>query len=418
MLSLALFHSPLNTPVGTTGQITMLTVASARQFEVDLNEASLLSFLMPGRHWQTALIRPGICDVVTFWTRLAEDGSQTHQPIQRYRVLKRQIAAENEVVGVGFSAVSYRGLPEAWIFHDTDVRSYAATAQSLLMWSIFNEGQSKPSGNLGVVRGNIPSPDQLRDRPSSVDPGTGETKPYYDAGKKRLAALQELSQVSGGPEWDIVPSPTDLTELTFDVWNQRGRSDPGAVLDLTYGSTVAALTSDFEMTEYANVTRTTGREPSAENGGAPAAGGAVTIWRPSTKNPTGSPEQGRWEESYSSDAVTSTGVTEHADANLTGALDLQPAWTLRLTEGVWQGPDDLWIGDVTRLRVLITVDDPASEEEEALLDVDEEVRVLKLTMAPDESGAMQVDVMVGRYRADARRFRQELERRLTRLERR
>ena len=398
-LSLALFNSPLNTGAGTTGQIAALGLASGRKLSFDLVNAHTLSFTLPGRHPTTALVQVGISDVMAWWDTQAG-------ALQRFRVTSSQISITGSEVLVTFTCTSYRGLAEAWVFHDTDQRSWTATPQSQIMWEIFNGGQTKTRGNLGVVRGAIPATDPVRDRPSTTDAATSITTQYFAAGTTRLVGIQSLENVIGGAEWDINPDPSDLTKLTFDCYTQRGRTDPTLPLPLVVGSTVSSATRQADLSTYANVTRTLG-----------TAQGTVTVpfvsWRPVTTDPAGTPQEGRWERTYSSAAITQAGVDEHGAANLARASNPYPMWSLTLSSQAWQGPSSLWLGDVTRLLCRVTSNEVSATP---LLDVAETQRVLKLDIAADEAGGSVVTVAVGRPPLSYSLFRQQLERRLALLE--
>ena len=510
-LSLALFNSPLNTPAGQNGQIASLAVASARKLTFDLTAAHTISFSLPGSHWTAPLVQVGISDVMVWW-----DDSQS--PLGRFRITASQISINGSDVLVAFTGVSYKGLPEAWEFHDADQRSWglgspnlqapainaaagtlgagalyyvvtattasgetvasneqsvnlsgttntvtlswsavsgttsyrvyrsatggvetffattAATtlvdsgqaaaagggsppassvaggvAQSQIMWEIFNGGQTKPNGNLGVRRGAIPTLDPVRNRPPTADPSTGQVAQYFAAGSTRLAGIQSIEQVIGGPEWDVNPDPSDLTKLTFDVYNRRGRTDATVPLQLVVGSTVASGTRSQDMATYGNVARTVGSSQSI--------GGLTSVppvsWSPAGQDPTvdaaGKVLAGRWERSFSSAAVVQSGVDEAAAHNLDVASNPYPSWSLSLTPGAWTGPSSLWLGDVTRLLCrVIGVEATATP----LLDVMELQRVLKLEISADEAGGVGVSVTVGKAPITYVMYRQQVDRTL------
>lgn len=514
MLSLALFNSPLNTPAGQNGQIASLAVASARKLTFDLTAAHTISFSLPGSHWTAPLVQVGVSDVMVWW-------DDNPSPLGRFRITASQISINGPDVSVAFTGVSYKGLPEAWEFHDADQRSwglgspnlqlpvtnsaagtlgagaqfYVVTAvtasgetvasneqsvtlfgttntvtlswsavagttsyrvyrsttggvetlfaitnattladsgqaaaagggtppasstvggvvQSQIMWEIFNGGQTKTNGTLGVRRGAIPTLDPVRNRPPTGDPSTGLVAQYFAAGSTRLAGIQSLEQVIGGAEWDINPDPTDLTKLTFDVYNLRGRTDPTAPLQLVVGSTVASGSRSQDMATYGNITRTVGSSQSV--------GGLTSVppvsWSPVSQDATvdtaGKVLAGRWERSFSSAAVVQSGVNEAAARNLVTASNPYPSWSLSLTPGVWTGPSSLWLGDVTRLLCRVI---SAEATAIPLLDVVELQRVLKLEISADEAGGVGVTVTVGKAPITYVMYRQQLDRTLAAL---
>lgn len=405
-LTLVLHDPPLIAEAGTNGAIEPLSQARGRSMGFDLaGSGHELSFTLPGRHYSNALIRKGATDVVAYW-------GDSDAPLMRFRVTHRNPVSTGGQVAIAYRAVSYKALLAAWVFHDTDQRSWTATAQSLIAWEILNQGQAKARGNLGVVRGTIPSPDQVRDRIGTIT--DGRAKEYYASGQSRFEAIQQLSEVIGGFDWDITPHPTLASTSTFDVWSERGSADDR--LELVDGSTIASWSMDDGMAEFANVTRTQGREASGEN---VVAAAGLEVWRPATKSPVDvTSGLGRWEESFSSEAIAATQVTEDADANLVRALNQMPGFSLSLKRGVWAGPSSLWLGDTTLLNIQVLADNPASEAEARTVDYYDAVRVLGMKIDVDEEGNEDVSLQVGRPARTYPAFRRELDTRLKRLERR
>lgn len=414
-LTLKLFHSPLNTLAGETGQIALLDKAVNVKLLFDLDVGHTLSFDLPAQHWATALIIPLVHDVLVYV-------GASDAPLMRFRIISQQIGYSNDNFSVSLGAVGYKQLTQAWIFHDADAtRSIASTPQSLIAWQIFALAQAKEYAALGVLRGAVPAGalDVVRDRIGAVDGGTGVTAPYYDAGKPIYDALQELSHVVGGFEWDLTPHPTDPTRLTFDVWCPRGRADPLTTLPLRTGSTVDSWSATITPDAFANVVRTMGTAKT-DSGGASLP--AVVAWSPTNQDPISEADlneepPGRWEKNFTSDAIDPASVQQAADGNFATAYNRQAAWALTLRRGAWTGPDDLWLGDVVSWNVQVpSLNDDGTPAPHFLLDSEFYFRILKLDLSSDANGNEAVALTVGVVGPTYYAWRNNLERRLRTLE--
>lgn len=285
--------------------------------------------------------------------------------------------------------------------------------QNDLAWSFVSVTQSKTDGALGVVRGNQPSANPSRMRPATyaVDSGGGtdalptfSRTEYYQAGKTRQEALDELSQVIGGFEYDIVPDPANLARLYFHMWTERGRdfpvntsqTDPALYtpVSLVVGDNVSSWGRNGDASEFANVTRTEGRDNPEDNGGT-----GVVSYRPSSKNPARDTSFGRWERNYSSEAVSQAGVDEHADGNLANSAFV-PSYSVTLRAGAWTGPGYLDIGDETKLVNKVKVFDPRTNVESYSVNDELLVRVVGMNLTTDDNGLLTVQLTLGKVEPD------------------
>lgn len=393
--SFFLFDTPLNTDSGT-GQITELTAANGRKLTFSLTEGADFSFAMPGSHWQTPLVRPGLTDVIAF---------RDDRPMQRFHVLQRTMAKQGGVVSCSYQAVSYRALLEKWLIHDGATRDFSQVEQTAIAWTLISQAEARAGEQWNLARGIEPDTSVLRDRLPGPD---GDPSHGFDAGTAVGDAVRDLSRVTNGFEYDIEPSAAaPQTALHFNAWNLGLRKQhDGEFSDLVLddGGTMAEWTRIDSMADYGNVVRAQGRAPTGEN--TTGATGPVS-WRPSPASTSPASPYGRWERAVSSEATTQTSLDAFAQGERDRLLDPAPEWSAVLRGGRWD-PDALFVGDYAR----VVVSDLPDE------DVDETMRVQKVDVTLSDEGVEVVSLALGRPPVDYVRFRQDLERRLARLERR
>lgn len=409
---------------GVTGQVRELTHASSRKLGFSLVEHDTLSFDMIASSPQTAALVPLASDVLVF---------RDADPVQRFRITERQLAKDaNGVLTASFSGVSYEALPQAWIVRslaapgdstavasakDRGHRSWpgptwpnaterltaAQREQSLIAWTIFNDGQSLPSGNLGVSRGHVPTTAVARDLP-----GTTENflpVEFLAEGTPRSEAITSLSEMSNGFEWGVTPDAADpLRRLLFHVWatDDGGR---GRVTDVVLddGGTVAGWSHAVISSDYLNVGRFAGDEA------------VPAVWIPTTRDPAGAPPEGRWERNTeNSDWNTATALADGASGAFTTAHTNLPELTLELSRGWWGGPSQLWLGDSAR----VLINEPLPDGTGYLLYIDELVRIAELAVDVDDAGGEDLTLTINRPAVQASRDLRQIFDRLNKLERR
>jgi hypothetical protein len=401
-------RSPLNTTSGT-GQYGELTVASSRSLSFTTDGPAELSFNMPGNHPQTALITPLVDDVLVF---------RDNDVIQRFRVVTRSLSKDSGVLQAQFSAVSYPALLDALIMHDGDTRSWAtATEQSLIAWTILNQGQVRPFGDLAISRGTTPARSVTRVLQGTADESTAPRPAYFLSGTKRGDAINQLAQFDDGFEWDIEPSETDPTRsLNFNTWNfgSRNQHTTRSPLILDDGGSMANWSHTVTPSDYANLIRFTGAETTDENGKVKAVP-ILPAWYPG-QNPTGTPPEGRWERDINnSDLTTQAAVNAAAPREYDAAHLYVPEISCTLRRGRWEGPSQLWLGDNARLIITEPV---AGSPDDYIIYVDEDVRVVEINVDVDDLGAEDVSLSLNRRAFSTKRNTRRVNDRLTRLERR
>jgi hypothetical protein len=249
---------------------------------------------------------------------------------------------------VDWSAVSYRGMLARREIWPTSTKTFTGVDQATIAWTLINDTQALPDGDLGITNGSS---------------ATGTTRDRtYEAGKPIGEALDELSQVIGGFDWDISPA------LEFQLWpapDYRGATLGWAAV---FGDTISRVKRAVDPATFATDLYGT-------------AGDGTT---PITRSATSRGPAGRWESTVSWSDVTVQGtLVEHTEASLAEAENLAPSYQLTVAPGTWT-PADAWLGDTVRfvcrkgrlnvdttgriVQVDITVSDDGDEQAVLTLD--------------------------------------------------
>jgi hypothetical protein len=353
--------------------------------------------------------------------------------VQRFRVTSRSLEKSDGILTAQFSAISYKGLFDAAIFHPEYTRVFASAEQTATAWSIiqaaFGATNTGPQW-LGITNRRAITTavnKAFSGPPASFDQRTN----FFDVGQTILSGIRAMAEQTNGFEWDVVPDPTNpMTALQLGFWNlvDGGRNQFGAGRSsflLTDGGTVTSW-SHTVTPEYGNVIRYTGGTATATNFVSGTASGEV--WVPSTKVPaetgTGAiPNSiGRWEKDVQdSDESDTAAVTNGAQAAFDRVNLYTPEISLNLARGRWQGPSQLWLGDKARLIITEAVAGSAANPavpSDWVLYVDEDVRVVEISVSVDDLGAEDVSVSINRPAYSATRDMHDIYDRLKNLERR
>lgn len=324
----------------TGGEAVELTRARSRSLTVRLAGADQAQCSLDARSVQAGRIVETATDLLVY-----RDGTLLHRG--RVGPTQDEASADRHTVtltAVGYEAVLDRRTVWPADAADTDgqgnpVRRYTQVEQEEIGWDLITLTQARTGGDLGVTRGADQATGRLRDR-------------SYPVGKSIGEAIAQLSNVSDGFDWAITP------ELVYRVWYPRRGADNGFVLD--YEGTVAAFSRSFNPASFANAHTVSGSEGTTVEAREEAAYGA----------------EGRWEAHHGEpDISEQTTLAARADRVHADALAYKARWTVTLTAGRWDGPDDLWVGDTAVLAV-----------RSGRLDVVERVRVVEMTVSPDDDG--------------------------------
>lgn len=193
--------------------------------------------------------------------------------------------------------------------------TYTDVDQSTILWNLVQHAQSQTGGALGITRG------------SGQSTGVTRTRDYV-VGKQIFEAGKQLSEVIDGFEWDISP------DLVLDVFYPQRGSVKGLPV-LKYGSSVVSFSRTINTEQYGNVVIVHGDESTTP----------VVL----AANNVDEVPEGRLELEFTfSDVSRQNTLQEHAQYELAKAVNLQPSYSLVLSDDVWSGPDTFWLGDTVR----------------------------------------------------------------------
>jgi hypothetical protein len=335
--------------------------AKGRKFTFRLNEPSTVEWSMPGMDPGAPLVDELSTDVEAWRNGV--------------RLMRARVGASSDDINaddctVGFSALDYRALLNRRIlWADT---TYTGIDQAAIAWDLIADSQALTAGNLAIT---------------DATTATGITRDRtYEAGKNLGEAIQQLSEVDGGFDWEISP------ELELKVWYPaRGVTRDFAAV---WGDTVTSVRRQVDPSQYANAIRFSGAE------------GVTATTR--SVDALADRIEGRFEaQSGDTDISTTTALGEKADWELSERSVIRPSYTVKLKPGAWDGPATLWLGDTCRLVV-----------RRGRLDVDTEARVHEIAVAAGDDGGEEVEVTFDRPRASFVRRASRDSSRIDRLERR
>lgn len=365
----------------TGGYATELTAATQRRLTVRLTSPSETSFTIDGRHPQAAAVTELATDLHVLYTPAAGPPTTV---VYRGRIGGSTDAIDQTRHTVTVSSMDYRELLKRRLLYNASTLTWTGVDQAEIAWQLLQQTQTLPGGNLGISKGT--------GNPSGVTRTVG-----YAAGDSIGARIDELSQLTNGFEWDI--RPAGESALALDIYTVMRGAYRGVVLE--HGGLVQAVQREARPADYANSIRVTGDQTATTPPTPQERTAADIATRP----------EGRWDK-----VITAPGVTDlaslqaRADWQLADAQVVQPAYTLTLKRGGWQGPSHIWLGDI----VLLVVDSGR------LAVAGTPVRVQEMTFdLPDTAGGDEtVSIVVGRPRINYDRIAPEFDRRLRDLERR
>lgn len=409
MWSFYLVQTPANTPASpSTGQIAELSLMQNRSMTFSLTDADTLQFSLPGRHFNTSRVEPFRTDILAY---------RDDYCVQRFRTIGSNLSKSNGDLTAQFSAISYSGLLGARLFSSADTRAWITpTEQTAIAWTLISDDQSKPYGDLAISRGLYPAravnrvlePDYSAD---VIDQN------YFGIGKPKIDGLSDLAGLDDGFEFTIEPDRTNrLSEfrgLHFNTWNagERRYHTPRSEFVLDDGGNVNSWATQVAPSDFANALYVSGQWP---DGIATADVPPPSTWVPnSTSSPVTSADpippvpEGRWERAVSVDVASLDAILPTARGALIKARNSSTEWTVTMAPGRWTGPASLWVGDTARVLV-----------DDGPISVDDDMRVMQVSVALDENGLENVSVALDRTPRTYGGFRDSLERRLLNLERR
>jgi hypothetical protein len=340
--------------------------ATSKKFTFRLNEPSSVEWAMAGDDPGAAVVDELTTDVEAWRNGV--------------RLFRGRVGPSGDEVGptdhrVAFSAADYRAmLDRRIIWADA---TYTGIDQSAIAWDLIADAQL--IGGMGITNAST---------------ATGVTRDRtYEAGKNLGEAIQQLSEVIGGFDWDISP------EMGFRTWYPRRGIEADFVA--VWGDTVSQVSRQLDPSGYANAIRFSGAD-----GVTPTTRQVADLYEPSGEvNPI---YPGRFDaQEGDTDITTTAALGEKADAALAERGVIRPSYKVTLMPGVWDGPATFWLGDICRLIV-----------RRGRLDVDTEARVHEITVTDDGNGGETVEVTFDRAPASVLKRITRDAARLDRLERR
>jgi hypothetical protein len=292
-----------------------LIYANSRQVTFTNNAPATATFNLPGRTDEASSIIDGLTDLWVW--------ADTHL-VFRGRVTGTQDAISENVYTLSITATDYRGLLTRRLLAEGDSpstdgksSSWSMASYARIAWGLVALTQAKPGGNFGITQGVWqPDPDQV---PSGYRVRT------YDFGQEIGQAIDDLA---GDATFDYNIRPgSNGTGLYMNLYYPARSFNSGKVLDL--GGTVAGLTRATALSNWANVTRTSG-SPDTTVG--------VNTY---TADPSGRFEQ---QIGYP-DVVLQTTIASRAVADHSSWLTRQTSLSFDMRTGVINTLQDLDVGD-------------------------------------------------------------------------
>lgn len=341
-----------------------LTRARARRLTARLRAPSEASFVIDGSHEEAAELEELVTDLL-----IRRSGTVLYRGRMGSTGDTIDVQGHNVEVSTG----DYRALLRRRILYDDDTLQWLATDKAAIAWALVQQTQARTGGDLGITNST-----------TSLATSVDRT---YEAGASIGEAIQELAEEGDGFDWDINPGT-----LALETWAQRGRAG-GVVLDL--GGLVSSVRRNVDPSSYANAIRVNGDAALLDIATREAADLATRA-------------EGRWDGQYGDTTIRdATTLGERADWRINDAQVLQPAYSVTLRPGKWQGPTHIWLGDTCRLVV-----------RSGRLDVNTTLRVFEVAVELDDNGGETISLTLGAPMPDLRRSLAAQALRLDQLERR
>lgn len=344
-----------------------LANATQRKMKLRLTGTSEVTFDLDGTTAEAAALQELVTDV---WC------IRNGYTLMRGRLGPTTHTADGDKYTISCTAGDYRALLQRRILFDSDTLSYTSWDTTDIAGDLIKTTQGHDGGNL-----------QITDQ--HLETGTLRTM-TYPAGQAIGEAIEQLSQMDAGYNWDIVPT-TGQVGQSFTTWASRGEARQRVV---DYPGQIAKFTRTVDPGSYANAIRETG-----DTGIAAVALAASDI----TTRP-----EGRWDVQLGDTSLKdASSVQSRANFDLASRQEIVPAYTVTLQPGAWGGPTDIGLGD----SVLLVID-------AGPLQVAENLRVFEIDIDLDDADNETVTLTLSALDPFKRRRARQVDLRLTALERR
>ena len=334
-----------------------LTTATRRKFTWNVEEAPFCSFELEADEQEALYVWELTHDVMLL------DDANVPQFRGRVGTIREQYEPDKATLEV--QCTGYRGMLTRRVIFDGDPLIYTQQDQSLIAWDMISRGQARSNGNLGITRGIGQSTGRLRDR-------------TYEPGAVHGELIDMLGEVIDGFDWDVNP------DLEFDVYYPIRQRHSDVILD--WGGMVAFVSRSWASPSFSNVVRGQGGIRVDEEGNEfPTTPVVATAGNLATA------EEGRWETNLAwPDVVEQPTLNEHTATELERRNVRLADISVSLRGGMWEGPDQLFVGDQCELRSPLRGRPPA---EPGLTARDVRVLTLELNMS-DDGGDPEVRLLV------------------------
>jgi hypothetical protein len=395
-------------PAPTWQQTILAELSDARGRKLDRawDGSAQLTFTLDGRSPAATLIQELAHDVLAWrWS----DAAGRDICVFRGPITQAEDALTADSHAVTFTAHDYLSMLERRMFTSTAPTPYnldqdalvAALVQLASQQTTTGGTDLRPACYLPLIAAPVDPSGNLR-----AGPTVNRQRTYY-GDSTVLEAVDLLSKVAGGFDYDVLPAPeagplgapagTDVLRVFYPSQG-IARTD----FALVYGANVDGVTRSVTSADYVNYVRELGNNGSSDPNALQLVRDAWTA-----EATAAAPTVGLFALGNNLADITAVAtLQQHADGDLALWSTLMPAYTLTLTPGSYQyGQPNL--GDSVQLVI-----------QSGRLDVNTAVRILGLNYAIGDDGNENVELTVGKVLATLRSAFRRVNRDISALTRR
>lgn len=324
-----------------------LSSARDRSISWSRNEAPEATWAMDGRHPEASEVAEFTNDLIAY---------RNGRRMFRGRVGATDDDLDETGHDLSMAANGYQAILDRRLFYDPWLS--ADEDLGYLFWYPISYTQSLPAGYANITRG--------------VGATTGVTWSYGSPAGEYIGAVLANLAFDAGFDFDVDAN------LAANLYYPRQGFPRDFVVE--YGSTASHCGRSVDPAKYANAIRGTGSDQ--DNTATPPA--PLTTPHVATLPGIASRPEGRFDlQIGDSDIELQATLVSRCDRTLEQAAYVKPAYSFTLRPGVWE-PDELWIGDQTRIIV-----------RSGRLAVDAQERIEKIDVAIGDDGDETVTLTYG-----------------------
>ncbi len=292
-------------PYTGSGPVQAVTFYSSWTLDKNLDDGCTFSFTIPGYSPEAAAISELDTDVWVYRDGLLD---------QRFRIvaISQTWGSSGEDV-ISVQAVCYRRLLATRYVQTPLV--FNQVSQGEIIWQLIQHTQATVNGDLGITLGDA-GPVVLRDR-------------TYDVGQNILDIIVDLTNVIGGPTWDI--------DENLELIVSQAHLFPENVTPVVLGATASGLERPSAAAQFGNVALVSGNQQST-----------TTVIEEASGLSTD--PRGRWERraSYPSVVLQNT-LVNHARGLLSDYQSPTAIWAVDVVPDRFFGDCDYRLGEFVRV---------------------------------------------------------------------